>query len=308
MDVLSDVLAAMRGGRPHAARTLARAPWGVGFPPGDGAGCHVILRGSCWLMPTGGEPQALGVGDVVFLPRATGYALADHPGSPVVDFRPGPGDGDAPLDQLRIDGAGATTTMLCAAYYFDRERTHPLLGELPDIVRLPSEVGRHTSLRATVELLGRELATPQAGTSAILTSLVDMLLLFVLRAWLDEQATAPTTTGWAAILNDPALSAALHAVHAHPERPWTVERLAALAGMSRATFAQRFAALAGRPPLAYLTWWRMTTAARLLREGDAPLRVIAGQTGYTSEFAFAKAFRREYGQAPGQYRRAAQRV
>ncbi|WP_336204897.1 AraC family transcriptional regulator [Nonomuraea sp. LPB2021202275-12-8] len=300
--MLSDVLTAMRGGRPHAARTRARAPWGVRFPPGDGAGCHVILQGSCWLMPANGTPQALNVGDVVFLPGVTGYALADHPDSPVVEFRPRPDDGDAPLDQVRIDGAGPTATLLCAAYYFDHDRTHPLLDELPEIIRLPAEVGRHTSLRATVELLGRELATPQAGTTAILTSLIDMLLLFILRAWLDEQA-ARTPTGWAAIFNDPAMMSALRAIHTHPERSWTVEELAALAGMSRATFAKRFATLAGRPPLTYLTWWRMTTAARLLREGDAPLRGIAEQTGYTSEFAFAKAFKRQYGQAPGQYRR-----
>ncbi|MCW8379330.1 helix-turn-helix transcriptional regulator [Streptomyces justiciae] len=61
----------------------------------------------------------------------------------------------------------------------------------------------------------------------------------------------------------------------------------------------------GRPPLAYLTWWRMTTAGRLLREADLPLRLVAQRTGYTSEFAFAKAFKREYGVAPGQYRRRA---
>ncbi|MCT2586640.1 helix-turn-helix transcriptional regulator [Actinophytocola sp. S1-96] len=59
-----------------------------------------------------------------------------------------------------------------------------------------------------------------------------------------------------------------------------------------------------QPPLAYLTWWRMTTAARLLRESDAPLRTVAARCGYSSEFAFAKAFKREYGLAPGQYRRA----
>jgi AraC-like DNA-binding protein len=31
---------------------------------------------------------------------------------------------------------------------------------------------------------------------------------------------------------------------------------------------------------------------------------VARRVGYNSEFAFAKAFKREYGLAPGQYRRA----
>ncbi|WUD86198.1 helix-turn-helix transcriptional regulator [Streptomyces sp. NBC_00503] len=79
--------------------------------------------------------------------------------------------------------------------------------------------------------------------------------------------------------------------------------LAAEAGLSRAAFARRFAALVGRPPLGYLTWWRMTTAARLLRASKAPLRSIAVQVGYASEFAFADAFKRMYGMPPGAYRR-----
>jgi AraC-like DNA-binding protein len=64
--------------------------------------------------------------------------------------------------------------------------------------------------------------------------------------------------------------------------------------------------LTSRPPLAYLSWWRMTLAARLLRDSDAPLSSLAKQTGYTSEYAFANAFKREYGIAPGRYRASSQ--
>ncbi|MFD0571360.1 helix-turn-helix transcriptional regulator [Kitasatospora gansuensis] len=133
-----------------------------------------------------------------------------------------------------------------------------------------------------------------------------MLLLFVLRAWFDRPP--PSTQGgpalgWAAALGDPAISAALDAIHRTPEAPWTVETLATRGGLSRAAFAKRFSATVGRPPLGYLTWWRLTTAARLLRESDSPLGVVAERVGYGSEFAFANAFKREYGIAPGRYRR-----
>lgn len=80
-----------------------------------------------------------------------------------------------------------------------------------------------------------------------------MLLLHVLRAWLDDRAAAEHPTGWAAALADPPVSAALRAVHDEPRRAWTVEELGARAGLSRSAFARRFAALVGRPPLAYLT-------------------------------------------------------
>ncbi|MEU8816569.1 helix-turn-helix transcriptional regulator [Actinoplanes sp. NPDC048796] len=76
------------------------------------------------------------------------------------------------------------------------------------------------------------------------------------------------------------------------------------ARMSRATFARRFAGPIGQPPVRYFTWWRLTTAARLLRTSDAPLDAIAAGVGYTSTFAFSNAFKRRFDMAPGQYRRA----
>ncbi|MDT0321013.1 helix-turn-helix transcriptional regulator [Streptomyces sp. DSM 44918] len=80
--------------------------------------------------------------------------------------------------------------------------------------------------------------------------------------------------------------------------------MGAVAGLSRSPFARRFTALVGRPPLAYLTWWRMTLAAQLLRADDRPVARVAEQVGYTSEYAFSKAFRRAYDTSPGRYRRA----
>jgi AraC-like DNA-binding protein len=299
MDVLSDVLVAMRTGRPAAARTSSHAPWGVRFHRGQDAGCHVVLSGSCWFLYEQHEPLRLGVGDVLFTPHGDGYALVDQPGSPLMDFDPAPDD-NAPLDEMRIAGAGAVTELLCAYYRFDPARKHPLLTSLPAFIHVPARVGQHPSLRAAVDLLGTELRDPRAGTEAALPALIDMLLLYVLRAWLDEQPA--DHAGWASALRDPAITTALHGMHRHPDKSWTVEDLAAVAGLSRAAFAKRFTTIVGQPPLAYLTWWRMTLAAQLLRDSDAPLRAIAARCGYASEYAFGKAFKRAYDMAPGRYR------
>ncbi|MFB9711739.1 helix-turn-helix transcriptional regulator [Streptosporangium sandarakinum] len=72
--------------------------------------------------------------------------------------------------------------------------------------------------------------------------------------------------------------------------------------LSRAAFARRFTHLVGQPPLTYLTWWRMTTAARLLRASDAPVNTIAQQAGHSSQYTFTHAFKRQYGSPPGSYR------
>ncbi|GAA2432770.1 AraC family transcriptional regulator [Streptomyces mauvecolor] len=302
MDVLSDAIAAMRTGRPHSSRTVKRGPWGVRFPASDGAGFHVVLQGSAWLLPPdGGEPVRLGVGDVVFLAHGYGHGLADHPETPLEEAELDP-DGSWPKLRHRGPVRGDDTLMLCGAYQLNKARAHPLLTDLPPCIHLPARLGAHDRLRAAVDLLGAELADPQPGSDAIVLALLDTLLLYLLRSWwLAERPEGPT--GWAAALSDPAITAALQAMHSDPSRPWTVEELGARASLSRAAFARRFTALVGRPPLAYLTWWRMTTAGRLLRTSDAPLGAVAEQAGYASEFAFAKAFKREYGVAPGRYRK-----
>ncbi|MFE0104749.1 AraC family transcriptional regulator [Streptomyces sp. NPDC059009] len=312
MDVLSDAIAAMRMGRPHSGLREKFAPWGVHFGTHGGAGFHVVLQGSAWLIPEGGEgqkagePVALGPGDVVFLAHGYGHALVSEPGVEVerFDLEEDGSWPDFPSPAARSDGRRPDTVLLCGAYRLDRARAHPLLSELPAVVHLPARVGSHPSLRGAVELLGAELADPQPGSDTIVSALLDTLLLYILRAWwLRERHGSGHPTGWAAALADPSVAAALHAVHDDPGRAWTVAELGALTGLSRAPFARRFAGAVGVPPLAYVTWWRMTVAGRVLREGDAPLRIVAQQAGYASEFAFAKAFKREFGVAPGRYRK-----
>ncbi|MCG5216217.1 AraC family transcriptional regulator [Streptosporangium sp. KLBMP 9127] len=310
MDVLSDVIVAMRVGRPASARVRRHGPWGRRYPSVPGAAFHVILQGTCWLLPPDGAPIALGPGDVVFLPRGVDHGLADTPSTPLTEPFCAPGENGLHFGQREefppdaaAQGSGVPSVTLCGAYQFAPSRAHPLLNDLPQIVHLPARLGHHLELRAAVDLLGGELANSRLGSDAVVPALLDVLLLFILRAWFAEQPEHGTATGWAAALGDPAIVAALGGIHRDPARQWTVEELGVQAGLSRAAFARRFTALVGQPPLTYLTWWRLTTAARLLRDSDAPLNAVAQQVGYTSEFAFANAFKREYGTAPGKYRR-----
>ncbi|GGM69980.1 AraC family transcriptional regulator [Dactylosporangium sucinum] len=294
MDVLSDVIALLRTGRPVSVRLAWRGRWGQRFASVPGAaGVQVVLRGRCWLLPDGADPVPLAPGDVLFAPHGRGHALAADPDAPIQPCEPG-----LPLPSA-VDGPDGI--VLCGAYELDPRRTHPLLRSLPELVHLPAELTRSPELRATVGLLAGELERPpRPGGEALVPALLDLLLLYILRTRIDED----TGPGWAAALRDPAVGAALQAMHADPAAPWTVASLARVAGLSRAPFARRFGALAGQPPRTYLTWWRMTTAARLLREDGAPLHAVAARVGYTSEFAFATAFKRHFGTAPGRFRRA----
>ncbi|MFD9950588.1 AraC family transcriptional regulator [Nonomuraea sp. NPDC059023] len=304
MDVLSDVVSAARTGRPHSGRVTRSAPFALRSAAVPSSGFHIVLQGTCWLLPPEGEPIALGPGDVAFLPRGSAHGLADDPSTSVSEPPTTlTGVQDGRNDETSADRP-PTVVMLCGAYLLDGSGPHPLLNDLPEVIHLPARVGRHQELRAAVELLGVELdSDDRPGSDTILLTLLDLLLLYILRAWFEEQrVSGHSATGWAAALHDPAVAAALRAIHGDPSRPWTVDELGAQARLSRAAFARRFTHLVGQPPLTYLTWWRMTTAARLLRTSDAPVNTIAQQVGYSSQYSFTHAFKRQYGSPPGSYR------
>ena len=127
-----------------------------------------------------------------------------------------------------------------------------------------------------------------------------------LRRWMEGPEAAES--GWLGAVRDPALSRALRAVHGAPGEDWTLPRLAAAAGMSRSAFAARFGAVVGMGPAAYVTRWRMHLARGRLRQGRAPVGAIAEDLGYRSEAAFNRAFKRVFGQTPGQARAGVPRV
>jgi AraC-like DNA-binding protein len=74
---------------------------------------------------------------------------------------------------------------------------------------------------------------------------------------------------WYRAQSDPVFGAALRQLHDRPGEPWTLARLATTVGVSRSGLARRFAELVGEPPMGYLTQWRLTLAADLLKEPGA---------------------------------------
>ncbi|GAA2718237.1 MULTISPECIES: AraC family transcriptional regulator [Streptomyces] len=305
MDVVSDAISAVRIGRPSSNRVRIEGRWCARFPAYDGAGFHVVLEGDCWLLPDGGAPVRLGTGDAVLLPHGTGHVIADSPVDAAAAARAVPFEQwlqeRTPRPSPGGDGRRGGAEMLCGKYRLDRSRVHPLMAELPEVVHLPHRVGSHPELRAAVDLLGRELAAQRPGACIAVPGLLDLLLVYMLRSWMAEGATG----AWPAALGDPVTAGALRALHSDPAAPWTVDRLAAETGVSRPTLARRFTSLIGRPPMAYLTWWRLTLAATLLRDTPDPLAGIARRVGYGTPYAFSHAFSREFGITPGRYREEA---
>lgn len=304
MDVLADVLTVTRMGATVVAQAELAAPWGLEVDPIAAAHVHVVQRGMCWLRThTERKPLRLAAGDVVLIRGGIGHSVCDDPKTKPLPHGEVLRGMPRRLAKMTPESRRETTVVLCAKYLFQNVGPHPLTSLLPPLVHLPAlEAERHSQLQLLLQLLRHEALEKNSGAELVVPRLVDSLLVFVVRAWLEGQPVG--AGGWFGALRDPAIARALSLIHQAPQATWTVEGLAQQVGQSRATFARRFAELVGETPLAYVTRWRMCLAAKLLSETDLTLEEIAPRVGYETSAALSKAFRRSHATAPGRFRAA----
>lgn len=287
MDLMSEVIGRVRVGTVGSRLIRQSNSEGCRFPSFEGSGFHILLRGTCWLITESDEPVELAPGDVVLSSSGAEHGL-NHVPCTLDDLLP------AIMAPLPPAPGPFDFEFLCGAYRLEHGRAPQYLHALPDLIVVAPDYERHPEMRALIDLLRAEALDPRPGTGATLRSLLDLILIHVLREWHDRHGEPAT--------DDPAIAAALRQIHENPQRPWTVNGLSATAGLPRTAFTRRFSAVVGQPPMRYLISWRLSRGAQLLRETDAPLAAIARQVGYSTEFAFSGAFRREYGVSPGQFR------
>jgi AraC-like DNA-binding protein len=304
MDALTEVLKAIQLYSTVHCRSEFSAPWGLQIDKSENAAFHVILQGKCWLeLSNLDTPIPLTSGDLVVFPTTIEHTLRDALDSPVTKLT------DLlencpyvePLT-LSYGGGGTPTVVLCGDAWFEEKETNPLLTALPPIILIKGEQGRAVEwLDATLQFIACESSSNRPGAKMMITHLSSILFIQAVRGYLASLSEGEG--GWLGALLDPQISIVLGLIHQHPEKPWTVELLARQVNLSRSAFAAKFKMLVGESPLQYITRWRMHKAARLLRYGYLNLAEISSQVGYESEAAFSKAFKRQIGKPPGEYRR-----
>jgi AraC-like DNA-binding protein len=306
MDPLADVLDLSRVRGALMANVRAHAPWGMALAQSPGASFHAVTSGSAWLRVAGREPLQLMPGDLLLLPSGIAHRLASEPKGRCRPFdRTMKEELMTPDSNLELPGHGAITTFVCAGYDYDLEVAQPLMSVLPDVLHVPADPVAGHGVAAIVELLARELGQRSAGSCAAVARLIDLLLIAAIRRWLEARPHGDPRS-WLTALRDPVIGRVLALLHERPGDQWTLEGLAREVHISRATLARHFTDEVGEPPLAYLSRWRMHVAAQRLKHTTETVGSIARDVGYTSEYAFNRAFSRHRGQPPGRYRRLAQ--
>jgi len=241
----------------------------------------------------------------VLLPSGAQHELVSHPGAPTRPFdhlraEASLGDGG----ELALGQPPLTTQIICASYGQDPAARVSPFAALPPVVHVPA-LAAPTGLRGSLALIADELRAPGPGIRSVLDHAVNIVLIQVLRAWIDDPSAADRPPSWLSGLADPVTSSALHQLHDDPAHPWTTTTLAQRVGVSRATLARRFETEVGQTPGDYITSWRMELAAQRLRHTDETVGAVARGVGYRSEYSFNRAFARFHGAPPGRYRRTA---
>jgi len=189
--------------------------------------------------------------------------------------------------------------LLCCPLSFGPVKLNPLFDMLPPVVIIRRDDPARPALNPIIQLLLQESTQHRCGQETVLNRLAEVLLVHMLRFLMEHQKLEK---GVLAGLSDIRLARAITAMHRQPQQRWSVESLAAEAGMSRTAFNQHFRDTVGCPPGEYLGQWRMRLACRMLETNKLSIRQIVDQLGYLSETAFFRAFRRQIGISPGKYR------
>jgi AraC-like DNA-binding protein len=319
MDALSDVLRAARLTGGVFLNAEFSSPWCIATrvspqhcSPALGPASHLmifhyVVEGELRIRldGEGGDGLLLGAGEIVLLAHNDLHLMgSDLSLPPVVGTKviqpPPKGNG---LFTIQHGGAGERTRMVCGFLGCNGLQGNPLISALPSLLKLDIEQGGAGEwIRSTFHYAAQEVAAGRPGSETVLAKVSELLFVEAVRRY--TAGLPEGQTGWLAGLRDPYIARALALLHRDIKRPWSVDDLGREVGLSRSALSDRFLQVLGTPPMHYLANWRMQIASGLLSAGSANIATIAAETGYGSEAAFSRAFKKALGTAPATWRRS----
>jgi AraC-like DNA-binding protein len=315
-DPLSDVLRTVRLTGAVFFDVTATEPWVAESSPREtilpkilpGAGhliaFHVVTEGRCFANRVGDEPTLVEAGEVIVFTNCDAHRLSSAPGIHVESVPDGRGSATASQLPFTLNYSGlgpASAKFVCGYLACDSKPFNPLLDNLPPVIKAGDQTGNAGGwLGQFIRFALSESAERRAGGASVLAKLSELMFIEVVRRHIE--ALAPQQLGWLAGLRDPFVGKALSLMHGAPAYHWTIEELARDVGLSRSVLAERFTDLLGMPPMQYLAKWRMQIASGLLSRGGN-IADVAAETGYGSEAAFSRAFKKLTGVPPSAWRR-----
>lgn len=309
-DLLTQILLGLRLDGVEYGRCVLHPPWAIAFPAQRSARFHFVGHGGAWLRTPTTDWQRLNPGDAVLLPHGSFHVLASSPDVPPVDIdslaRKAVSDNIYLVDgrEARQPAQAAIApppppapdVMFCGALRFNLDPLHPLMAMMPEVMLAGDLARRDTTVPVLLDAMEREVEQDRMGACAILARLADALAASIIRAWVECSCNNPT--GWIAAVRCPRIGKVIAAIHAEPERDWSVPLLADLMGASRSSFAESFTRTMGESPARYVAKVKMSQARRWIARDGMRVAVAANRLGYESEASFSRAYKRIIGHPP----------
>jgi AraC-like DNA-binding protein len=315
MDLLSLTLAQMRLSSSLLARYDAIAPWAVDIPDRRAITTYFMMTGECWVCPSAEEEAIhLRTGDMLMIPRWREHKLCSSPNIPAEPFadvarRTGTSIWN-PADPLvgttvlsdRVNSAGLPDTqILTMLFRANSGYQENLVNCLPPIFHLPAaDIDFMALITMIRQFVASDIDARPSGYAAAGHRMAELLLIELLRMVVVKRPVG--TSGWLNGLGSPSIAAAMTALHLDPRRRWTLEALAHEARLSRSQFSAQFSRLVGKSAMAYVESVRIQWATEAIMRGMA-LKEISNALGYATPYGFHKAFVRQLGMAPGEWRK-----
>ncbi len=271
--------------------------WRLAFSAFEAINIHYVLKGSGAMRVGNGEWLPFGPNSMLIVPARQPHVVGDA--GPVAQLSKAEDRCSMLADGLVAFTAGDGSRdilLLCGAI----SASYGAGLGLFDLWREPvvEDLSSDDRFRQVFGLMLLEVASPGLGTRAMAEALMKQCLIALLRQHLLRDGDSPLF----AVLNHPRLARAVVAVIVDPAAAHSVESLAALAGMSRASFAEHFSRAFQQGPIDFVQKVRLRVAARLLATTDLPVKIIAQSVGYAGPTPFSRAFRGVYGADPLTYR------
>ena len=231
-----------------------------------------------------GEDYPVSSGDVYILHSRSRHYFYDISDLEIINILFDPAQVPLPMAELRKI-TGYSALFLLEPHYRRRHKFSSRLHLGPEALAEARRIG---------EEMIDETRRRQPGTDAMLLSKLIELIVFLAR----QYGKHPTVEGRELLRIDSVLGR----MECEYQKPWRVDELCRLAGMSRSTFLRTFERAIGHTPIDYLIRLRVAAAMALLTSTQQSVTEIAFQTGFSDSNYFSRQFRRITGKTPSRHR------
>ncbi len=303
MNVLEDFVSRVLRNQEVLVVEKSSYDWQFKLPAAGCAAFYIILSGKCWLgLKNKSEVVVLKAGDLVFVSKNVEHVIFS--GYDMDRSECGRPD----LSRIEDESFDHKMLFVTGVIQLDYHFLHPMFEDFPNYYKASEEENMNTrSQKILLDLLNFELVKDKKNIgSIVLHNLIVILFYYLVKDFqlqMVSKGKSLLVKKWIGAYADKFLGEAIKQIHNAPEQKWTVESMARKTGLSRSAFACRFKEFTGDTPMNYLSTIRIQKSIEYLKFDRVDIERIAERVGYSSAFAFSKAFKRICGIPPKEYRK-----